>query len=244
MGQAKRRSKKQSEFSWPRIALDKAILGRMKAACLEKVAPVRSRWQGLPTFHRRALMVLVPVIVIVALLPSEPPALPDDGPIRREIALDIDTRPEPVASGERMMGERQEPASPERPIRLPRESRVIPLVDVSDEVAAKPAPQVKPQPKPVRQVATQSKDWQRYQVKSGETLANIFRDKSLPLSDLYAVAAIEGKDKPLSQIKPGQWLLYRQAGDGQLQALLIEGKDGESVGFSRNAEGKFVRTRQ
>ncbi|MGF1689090.1 hypothetical protein L4C36_20805 [Photobacterium japonica] len=238
MGQAKRRSKKQSEFSWPRIAFDKAMLANAKAACQQRTAALRARWQGLPTFHRRALMVLTPVVAILLLLPSTPPALQDDGPIRRELALDIDTRPEPVT-----LGERGEPASPERPIRLPRESRVIPL----DPVAEKPA--VKPAPKPARTDSSRadtSRDaWQRYQVKPGETLANIFRDKSLPLADLYAVAAIEGKDQPLSQIKPGQWLLYRQTGDGQLEALLIEAKEGdESVGFSRNADGKFVRSRQ
>ena len=85
-------------------------------------------------------------------------------------------------------------------------------------------------------------EWQKYQVKQGETLANIFRDKSLPLTDLYAVAAIEGKDKPLSRIKAGQWLRYKQTAKGGLDVLQIESRKGESVMFFRRSDGSFVRS--
>ena len=44
-------------------------------------------------------------------------------------------------------------------------------------------------------------------------------------------AAIEGDDKPLSRIKAGQWLRYRQTAQGGLDALQIERRNGEPVLF-------------
>jgi cell envelope opacity-associated protein A len=36
------------------------------------LSSLRAQWQGLPTFHRRALMVLIPIIFVLLLLPSAP----------------------------------------------------------------------------------------------------------------------------------------------------------------------------
>ena len=236
MGQAKRRSNKKSEFTWPRISLDKEALKQGSTAIRAKFAPLASKWQQLPKLHRRALMVLVPVVGVLMILPgggdkaSQPTS---SEPVRRELSLNLESQqPQRVA-----VGDREEPVSPPRP------SRITPLEPVeSQPVAAKPA--AKPSEKASSSSQSASADWQRYQVKSGETLANIFRQHNLPLNDLYAVAAIEGDDKPLSRIKAGQWLRYRQTAQGGLDALQIERRNGEPVLFFRRSDGSFVRRTQ
>lgn len=236
MGQAKRRSNKKSEFTWPRISLDKEALKQGSTAIRAKFAPLASKWQQLPKLHRRALMVLVPVVGVLVILPSggDKASQPTSSePVRRELSLNLESQqPQRVA-----VGDREEPVSPPRP------SRITPLEPVeSQPVAAKPA--AKPSEKATTSTQSASADWQRYQVKSGETLANIFRQHNLPLNDLYAVAAIEGDDKPLSRIKAGQWLRYRQTAQGGLDALQIERRNGEPVLFFRRSDGSFVRRTQ
>ena len=51
--------------------------------------------------------------------------------------------------------------------------------------------------------------WQEYEVKSGDTLAKVFRTNQLSLADLNALVKIEGLDKPLSKIKQGQLVRYK-----------------------------------
>ncbi|MGF1726307.1 LysM-like peptidoglycan-binding domain-containing protein [Photobacterium nomapromontoriensis] len=230
MGQAKRRSTKKREFSWPRITFDKAALMQALSLGPLKFANIKAKWYVLPRFHRRALAVLVPLVVLVTLLPTRVP-LPSQGDelVRRDLPLNLDNRPEPV----RTVGERIEPESPSRSVIRP-----LPNLEEPEVISQATVPAETPVTKPV------AKPWQRYEVKRGETLANIFRDKSLPLSDLYAVAAIEGNDKPLSQIKAGQWLRYRQTTDGSLDALQIEQLDGEPIMFFRRSDGSFVRSQR
>ncbi|PSW10492.1 hypothetical protein C9I98_25140 [Photobacterium sanctipauli] len=219
MGQAKRRSKKK-EFTFPRIALDKAALKQAGATLRAKFAPLESKWQQLPKLHRRALAVLVPVVVVLALLPSSPP-LPNSNSgetVRRELVLNLDNKqqPEPVA-----VGERPEPPSPKRP-------------------TAQPVREAKPEP--AQQVQSKPLSWEQVEVKKGQTLANIFREHALPLADLYAVAAIEGDDKPLSRVKAGQLLRYKQTAKGDLDALQIEGRSGDPIMFFRRSDGSFARS--
>lgn len=86
-----------------------------------------------------------------------------------------------------------------------------------------------------------STKWQRYQIKKGDTLAEVFRAHALPETDLYAVAAIEGKDKPVSHIHPGQWIQYKQRKNGTLDALLIEMDKGKPILYFRLSSGDFIR---
>lgn len=228
MGQAKRRSKKKSEFKLPRISFNKASLSAGKERLGAKLAPLKAKWLALPVLHRRALTVLIPVTGVLLLLPvSDAPTESASEPVRRELKLNLgdyqDTLP-PV-------GQRAEPLSPKRMAMEPSPEPASPQRAVAAEPPAEPA-----------QAAQLEAKWHQYQVRQGETLANIFREKSLPLSDLYAVAAIEGKDKPLSRIKAGQWLRYKQTAQGGLDALQIESRSGESVMFFRRSDGSFVRS--
>ncbi|MEZ8096825.1 LysM-like peptidoglycan-binding domain-containing protein [Photobacterium swingsii] len=226
MGQARRRSKKKSEWTLPKLQFDRAALSAMKEKCLEALTPLRERWLALPKLHRRALAVLVPVVIVLWLLPSDPGATiePEADSVRREVSLNLGNNDLPP------VGERAEPVSPQRIQRL---EPITPSVTVSNEPAA------------TKVVSTRTKapdlEWQRYQIQQGQTLANIFREKSLPLSDLYAVAAIEGKDKPLSKIKSGQWIRYKQNASGDLDAIQIETTSGKSVMYYRLSDGSFSR---
>lgn len=87
----------------------------------------------------------------------------------------------------------------------------------------------------------QSKMWHQYTVKSGDTLAEVFRANSLSMADLNALVSIEGSDKPLSQIKAGQLVRYKMNNKGDLDILQLE-KGGQSVMFLRMSDGSFGRS--
>ena len=84
-------------------------------------------------------------------------------------------------------------------------------------------------------------DWVSHKVAPGDTLAGIFRAQHLPLPDLYAITAIEGKEKPLSYIQPGQQLRFKRNLEGKIEKLHIETQDKMQVIFSRLPDGRFVR---
>ncbi|CAK1964902.1 LysM-like peptidoglycan-binding domain-containing protein [Vibrio crassostreae] len=85
-------------------------------------------------------------------------------------------------------------------------------------------------------------NWQEYLVKQGDTLAQVFRNNDLPLSDLNALVRIEGSDKPLSQIRKGQLVRFKLAETGQLDILQLE-KGNTSVMFFRLSDGGFGRSK-
>ncbi|WP_028023494.1 LysM-like peptidoglycan-binding domain-containing protein [Enterovibrio calviensis] len=94
---------------------------------------------------------------------------------------------------------------------------------------------------PVVAPQTIDTDWVNYEVARGDTLSNIFRTQNLPLKDLYAISAIEGDDKPLSQIQPGQLLRFKRDTQGDLDIIQIESAGVQSVIFFRLSDGSFAR---
>ncbi|WP_117235823.1 LysM-like peptidoglycan-binding domain-containing protein [Vibrio maerlii] len=84
--------------------------------------------------------------------------------------------------------------------------------------------------------------WQSYTVKSGDTLANVFRANELPMADLNKLVTIEGHDKPLSRIKQGQIVRFKLSSNGELDILQLE-KAGTSVMFFRLSDGGFGRSK-
>ncbi|MEH6534051.1 MAG: LysM-like peptidoglycan-binding domain-containing protein [Photobacterium frigidiphilum] len=235
MGQAKRRSAKKSEFKLPEFSFDKVNFSKVKASLLEKMTPLVNRWQKFPVLHRRVLLVLVPVVLVLLILPTTEQLNNDigvqDTSVRRDIALNI-TSEEVTTSEEAAQFE--EPV--EQRVRAIT-NNIQPLNTVKPKaVVVSPSASVKT----TKSSSAISSEWAKHQVQKGETLSNIFREKSLPLSDLYAVAAIEGEGKPLSQIKSGQWLRYKQTPDGKLDALQIESSAGSTMYF-RRSDGSFAR---
>ncbi|WP_181314777.1 LysM-like peptidoglycan-binding domain-containing protein [Photobacterium phosphoreum] len=137
------------------------------------------------------------------------------------------------------------------PERKPMTSKIYPInggkVYTIDTTTHKPVvvsqgakPNVQPASVATQQPAGVAGQWYSLKVPAGETLANIFRDKKLPLGDLYAMANIEGAGKPISRIQAGQTLRYRQNSQGKIDGLKIQG-NGVSVSYARNASGRFYR---
>ncbi|SHI00381.1 putative peptidase [Vibrio aerogenes CECT 7868] len=84
--------------------------------------------------------------------------------------------------------------------------------------------------------------WIAYKIQEGDTLSNFFRKNRLPLADLNALLKIEGSEKPLSDIKPGQLIRYKLTKKGQLDILQLERKE-QSVMFFRLSDGGFGRSK-
>ncbi|WGW00633.1 LysM-like peptidoglycan-binding domain-containing protein [Vibrio sp. YMD68] len=87
-----------------------------------------------------------------------------------------------------------------------------------------------------------SEVWNEYTVKTGDTLAKVFRINELPMSDLNALVEIEGGDKPLSRIKQGQLVRFKLSEDGRLDILQLS-KSKDSVMFFRLSDGGFGRSK-
>lgn len=114
--------------------------------------------------------------------------------------------------------------------------REVELKEQQIELSSQPTAQTEQtKPEPI------TTKWQRYQIQKGDSLIKIFRSIRIPDTDLYAVAAIEGKGKPVSRIHPGQWIQYKQLKDGSLDALLIEMDRGDPIMYFRLSSGDFMR---
>ncbi len=87
-----------------------------------------------------------------------------------------------------------------------------------------------------------SDNWKEYQVKNGDTLAQVFRRNQLSMADLSSLVKIEGSDKPLSHIKQGQLIRFKFSDDGELDMLQLE-KGDHSVMFFRLSDGSFGRNK-
>lgn len=85
--------------------------------------------------------------------------------------------------------------------------------------------------------------WRSYHVEAGKTLAQLFRDSSLPPADVYAMAQIEGDGKPLSNLQSGQIVKVRQNASGVVTGLTIEQNGDQQALFTRQPDGSFIRAR-
>ncbi|GAB2637641.1 LysM-like peptidoglycan-binding domain-containing protein [Vibrio panuliri] len=184
-----RRKKKTQQVDYIQLAKDKvSAIDWMKAK-----QGLQSRWAQLPKLHQRALMVLVPVVLLLMLIPL-PQSEPNTEQVEpQRVAISVNTQ---------SLSEQGEP---------------------------------KTQP-------LQSDQWQEYTVKSGDTLAQVFRANDLPMADLNALVKVEGSDKPLSHIKAGQLVRFKIKTDGTLDMLQLE-KSSKSVMFFRLSDGGFAQSK-
>ncbi|GAK85825.1 putative cell envelope opacity-associated protein A [Vibrio ponticus] len=183
-----RRKKKPQQVDYIQLAKDK--LQAIDWANLRQ--QLLGRWQQLPKLHQRALMVLIPVVLLLIVIPF-PQSEPQQQPM-------VESQRVSVAVNTQSLSEQGEP-------------------------------QVKP---------LQSDQWKEYTVKSGDTLAQVFRANSLPMADLNALVKIESSDKPLSHIKAGQLVRFKTNADGTLDMLQLE-KANKSVMFFRVSDGGFAQ---
>lgn len=109
-------------------------------------------------------------------------------------------------------------------------SREVPMqAELQDNTAAAPAAK-----------ADSQGAWRSYQIASGQTLAQLFRDNNLPVNDVFAMAQVEGDDKPLSTLRSGQQVKIRQDAQGVVTGLTIETDNGPVL-FTRQPDGSFLR---
>ncbi|GAB7219103.1 LysM-like peptidoglycan-binding domain-containing protein [Vibrio comitans] len=159
---------------------------------------------SLPKLHRRALMVVVPITLILVFMPTPKitSGIEASTPINERVSVPINTR-----------------GLSEQSVTNTTTSSVA----VSGD-------------EPVKE------QWIEYKVQAGDTLAHVFRENSLAMTDLNALAKIEGIDKPLSQIKQGQLVRFKRDAEGRLDILQLE-RSGDSVMFFRLSDGGFGRSK-
>ncbi len=177
-------------------------------------------WDELPRPHRIALLTVVGFVTFLMILPETK----DEESQPARVMLDLSLPPEPLITSDAT-------PDPETVTLSNRTSQIRPLANNEVEIAT-----------PLNSASQTGVDeWFVYQVRQGDTLANIFRAQNLPLLDLYAISAIEGDDKPLSQIKSGQVLRLRRNIDGKLDVVQIEAAGKPTVVFFRSSDGQFRR---
>ncbi|WP_162062361.1 OapA family protein [Vibrio taketomensis] len=184
-----RRKKKPQKVDYIQLAKDKLEAVDWQSA---KQA-LLSRWGQLPKIHQRALMVLVPIVLVLILIP-----FPEGTPEQAEIV----SQRVPVAVNTQSLSEQGEVVAP----------------------------------------TVKTEQWQEYTVKSGDTLAQVFRTNNLPMSDLNALVRVESSDKPLSHIKAGQLVRFKVTPEGALDVLQLE-KASKSVMFFRLSNGGFAQSK-
>lgn len=82
--------------------------------------------------------------------------------------------------------------------------------------------------------------WHNYTIAAGQTLAQLFRDNNLPVGDVFAMAQVEGQDKPLSNLQTGQQVRLRINSRGTVTGLTLTTKNGPVL-FTRQEDGSFIQ---
>lgn len=194
----------------------------------------------LPPMHRRGIIVGALLVIIGILLPSED----NSNPIQtsREASLDLQSQSQPQSAGNQA-------------VPLPPVTHTPSVNDADQTAPVSPEPvQEEPPERASRQTASQpyhqqqsapgiEQQWRTYRIESGKTLAQLFRDHNLPPTDVYAMAQVEGPDKPLSSLQTGQSVQIRQNANGVVTGLAIDTGNGQQVLFTRQSNGSFIRAR-
>lgn len=209
----------------------------------------------LPPLHRRGIIAGVLFIVVGVLLPATDAPV---APISREASLNLPaatnnapaasqplttpaaTTPPVVESPPRYNEPQPTGSTASEPVlRTPEESIQPDTEEASSAQSRSQAPtQQAQQPK-----ADGTTQWHTWRIEPGKTLAQVFRDHSLPPTDVYAMARVEGADKPLSTLQSGQEVKVRVNASGTVTGLIALDSTGKQVLFTRQANGQFIRAR-
>lgn len=188
---------------------------------LEKVwhAPDNFRFMDpLPPMHRRGIIIAAIILVVGFLLPSDD--TPNAPVVTREAQLDIQSQSQPPTEEQL------------------RAQLVTPQNDPDQVAPVAPEPIQEGQPD-----SGIDNQWRSYRVEPGKTMAQLFRDHGLPATDVYAMAQVEGADKPLSNLQNGQMVKIRQNASGVVTGLTIDTGNNQQVLFTRQPDGSFIRAR-
>lgn len=167
----------------------------------------------LPYAHRRWILLSALVVVLALLWPYSPPNTYSPS-------------------------QRQQPAS------IPMQAD---LRNDQGRTTERAQPQQNSEPQP--QAATEPPqsvnqgNWQSYSVKPGQTMAQLFRDNNLAVNDVFAMAQVEGSQKPLSNLKAGQEVKIQRNAQGAVSSLQITTEQNTTVLFTRQDDGTYQRSR-
>ena len=189
----------------------------------------------LPPAHRRGVIVAALAIIVGFLLPSadDAPATP----VSRTAQLDFQSQSQP------------------QPDTQPLHAQLVTPSNDLDQVApVAPEPVQEEQPseqeqapvsrtQPYQESRSSSTEWRTYQVEAGKTLAQLFRDNNLAVNDVFAMAQVEGSQKPLSNLKAGQEVKIQRNAQGAVTSLQITTEQNTTVLFTRQADGTYQRSR-
>lgn len=89
--------------------------------------------------------------------------------------------------------------------------------------------------------STDNRQVQTYRIADGQTLAQLFRAHNLPVADVFAMAQVEGNDKPLSSLQAGQEVRIVQNAQGVVTLLEIETGAAGPVRFLLPPDGSYQR---
>lgn len=213
----KGRRKKRNALVKPPLGDKIQALKKNLASMRAFAVPDHDYWAVLPKPHRIGISVLAVLIIVLVLWPNSD----DESPLLTEEDQLDEFIPSHLKNSD-MVGHTQA---------ISDLSLLSGIVDEKDDDV-------------VVVVVDPSGDdhlWVSHKVAPGDTLAEIFRSQKLPLPDLYAITAIEGKDKPLSHIQPGQRLRFKRNLQGEIEMIEVERTNKRAVLFSRLANGRFVR---
>lgn len=185
----------------------------------------------LPSLHRRGIIFGALLVIVGFLLPSGGDDVDGSGPVTRDAQLEL-----PSATHSQPMQTQQATPSNDPAQVAPIAPEPVQDQQPQEQAAAPTQPQMQ-QPTGIEQ------QWRSYRVEPGKTLAQLFRDHDLPPTDVYAMAQVEGADKPLSNLQNGQMVQIRQNASGVVTGLTIESGNGQQVLFTRQADGSFIRAR-
>lgn len=185
-------------------------------------------WNGLPMWHQRGLMVLIPIVLVLIFFPV---SHSDADVVKSANKI---SSPQRVSVPVMINGVETSASKPKPKIDENKDEKRISLNGNTDDATSDTK---------TKSIVTDNagpEPWHNYTVKEGDTLSQVFRNNDLSLSDLNQLVAIEGKDKALSQIKHGQLVRFKLTNRGDLDILQIE-KEAGTVLFFRLSSGGFER---
>lgn len=167
----------------------------------------------LPYVHRRWIIVSVLVVLLALLWPYSPPNSYSPSQPQQQASIPMQ------ADLRNEQGRTTQLAQPQ------------PVQQQQQQAASEP-------PQPIAQ-----ENWKSYRVQSGQTLAQLFRDNNLAVGDVFAMAQVEGDQKPLSNLKAGQEVKIQRNAQGAVTSLQITNEQNSTVLFTRQADGTYQRSR-
>jgi len=209
---------------------------------------ISSFYYHLPQRNRKWLTILVSLTLILILLPNgssktETKHQENTG-VRQTVPLSLPITESEASSSkhitqketfsQKIQGEIQE--EHQKKIK----QHIIPIEGVNITPSTR-SPTANTANKVIDKTVLKDGKWYRYQIKKGDTLSKIFRRYNLPITDLYAISAVEGAGKPLNHIHPNQWIQYKKSSDNHLNGLLLELENGKKISYYRLSNGRFIR---